>query len=120
MHPRPGLVRMPDVAFYSWSQFPNRRLPRGQILDRIPDLAIEVLSPKNTRKEMERKRREYFGGGARLVWQVYPKKQRVRVYTAVEEFEEFADDQALTGGAVLPGFALSVRKWFELAGQREE
>jgi Uma2 family endonuclease len=120
MRPRLGLVRMPNVAFYSWSQFPNRRLPRGQILGRIPDLAVEVLSPKNTRKEMERKRREYFGGGARLVWQVYPKKQRVRVYAAVGEFEEFAEDQALTGGAVLPGFTLSVRQWFELAGQREE
>jgi pantothenate kinase type III len=44
----------------------------------------------------------------------------VRVYAAVGEFEEFAEDQALTGGAVLPGFTLSVRQWFELAGQREE
>ena len=120
MRPQPGLVRMPDVAFYAWSQFSNRRLPRGQILDRIPDLAVEILSPKNTRREMNRKRAEYFGGGAQLVWQVYPKKLRVRVYAAVDQFEELGEDQTLTGGAVLPGFTLSVRKWFEFAGQREE
>jgi Uma2 family endonuclease len=120
MRPQPGFVRMPDVAFYSWSKFPNRRLPRGQILDHTPDLAVEVLSPSNTEKEMDRKRGEYFSGGAHLVWQVYPPMQRVRVYTAADQFEEFGEDEILTGGAVLPGFTLSVRRWFELAGQREE
>jgi Uma2 family endonuclease len=120
MRPRPGLVRMPDVAFYAWSQFSDRLLPDEQILSRTPDLAVEVLSPKNTKREMDRKRGEYFGGGAQLVWQVYPKKRRVRVYTAVDQFEEYGEDQTLTGGAVLPGFTLSVRRWFERAGQREE
>ncbi len=121
MRPQPGLVRMPDVAFYSWTQFPNRLLPRGQILDRTPDLAVEVLSPNNTeRRNGPQKGREYFAGGARLVWQVYPDTRRVRVYTAVDQFEEVGEDQTLTGGAVLPGFTLSVRRWFERAGRREE
>jgi len=120
MRPRPGLVRMPDVAFYSWSQFPDRLLPGGQILGRTPELAVEILSPKNTKREMDRKRGEYFGGGAQLVWQVYPRKRLVRVYTAVDQFDEIGEDETLTGGAVLPGFALSVRRWFERAGQRKE
>jgi Uma2 family endonuclease len=115
-----GRVRLPDVSFYSWEQFPNRLLPRGQILGRTPDLAVEVISPSNTTGEMEQKRREYFAGRARLVWQVYPETRRVRVYTAVETFEEFGEDQTLTGGAVLPGFTLSIRRWFEYAGRREE
>jgi Uma2 family endonuclease len=120
MRPLPGLVRMPDVAFYSWSQFPDHLLPEGQILGHTPELAVEILSPKNTKREMDRKRGEYFGGGAQLIWQVYPKKRRVRVYTAVDKFEELGEDQTLTGGAVLPGFTLSVRRWFERAGQRKE
>ena len=88
MCPQPGIVRMPSVAFYSWSQFPNRLLPRGQILYRTPELAVEILRPDNTEREMERKRREYFGGGAQLVWQLYPETKRVRVYTAVDQFED--------------------------------
>ncbi len=120
MQPAPGLVRIPDVAFYAWTQFSDRLLPRGQILVRTPDLAVEVISPSNTEREMERKRREYFTGGARLVWQVYPNPRRVRVYTAVDQFEEIGEDETLTGGAVLPGFTLSVRRWFERAGRREE
>ena len=120
MRPRPGLVRMPDVAFYSWSHFPDRLLPGGQILGHTPELAVEILSPKNTKREMDRKRGEYFGGGAQLVWQVYPRKRLVRVYTTVDQFDEFVEDETLTGGAVLPGFTLSVRRWFQRAGQREK
>jgi Uma2 family endonuclease len=115
----PGLVRMPDVAFYSWEHFPNRLLPAGAFLEIAPDLAVEILSPSNTEREMDRKRREYFDGGTRLVWQVYPPTRRVRVYTAVDAFVECDENQTLEGGTVLPGFTLSIRRWFERAGQRE-
>jgi len=115
----PGLVRMPDVAFYSWEHFPHRLLPAGAFLEIAPDLAVEILSPSNTEREMDRKRREYFDGGTRLVWQVYPPTRRVRVYTAVDAFVECDENQTLEGGTVLPGFTLSIRRWFERAGQRE-
>ncbi len=113
-------MRLPDASFFSWDQFPNRLLPRGQILDHTPDVAVEVLSPTNTVREMDRKRGEYFAGGARVVWQVYPETRRVRVYTSVDQFDEIGEEDTLTGGAVLPGFTLSVRRWFERAGRREE
>ena len=64
-----------------------------------------------------RKRREYFAGGTRLVWQVYPATRRVRVYTTVDAFVELTEDDTLEGDPVLPGFTLSVRRWFERAGQ---
>src|SRR5262249_24969403 len=50
----PGRVRAPDVSFFSWDHFPDRLLPPGQILDMAPDLAIEVISPSNTKDEMAR------------------------------------------------------------------
>jgi|SRR5579875_3688964 Uma2 family endonuclease len=114
----PGLVRMPDVAFYSWAHFPNRLLPPGSFVEQAPDLAVEILSPSNTEREMDRKRAEYFAGGTRLVWQVYPLSRRVRVYTSEEAFVELMEEDVLDGGAVLPGFTLSIRRWFERAGQR--
>src|SRR6266849_6986317 len=86
MRVEPGQVREPDVSFFSWDHFPNRVLPPGAILDLTPDLAVEVLSPSNTKAEMARKRREYFFGGTRLVWEVDPEKRTVRVYTAPAEF----------------------------------
>jgi Uma2 family endonuclease len=116
----PGQVRLPDVCFFAWEKFPNRLLPRGAILDRRPDLAVEILSPSNTRAEMARKRREYFAGGARLVWEVNPEARRVRVYTAPDTFTEVGEEGSLDGGPVLPGLVLSVRRWFERAGERAE
>ena len=81
-------------------------------------MAVEVISPSNTEGEMERKRRECFGGGGRLFWQVYPAARRVRVYTTVTDFVERGADDTLDGGDVLPGFQLSVRTWFDRAERR--
>src|SRR6266516_2170972 len=78
-----------------------------------------LLSPSNTEGEMKRKRREYFAGGALLVWQVYPTTRRVRVYTAPDTFTELGEDETLDGSPVLPGFSLPVRRWFERAGRRQ-
>jgi Uma2 family endonuclease len=115
----PGQIRMPDVAFFSWDHFPRRRLPAGSALSVVPDLAVEVLSPSNTKKEMERKRRENFLGGTKLVWEVDPFKRTVRVYTAPDESGLLDEGHILDGGDVLPGFRLSIREWFEEAGEQE-
>jgi Uma2 family endonuclease len=111
------LVRAPDLAFYGWDRLPDRRRPPGQVPPISPDLAVEILSPSNTRAEMARKRREYFASGTLLVWQVDPKTRKVEVYTAPDAFTVIDEDGTLEGGAVLPGFTLSVRRWFERANR---
>ena len=108
----PGLVRIPDVAFASWDCFPGRKRPRAPIPQLAPDLVVEVLSKSNTKGEMNRKLREYFEAGVRLVWMVQPKQRAVRVYTAVDESVLFVEDQSLDGGAVLPGFVMPVNELF--------
>jgi Uma2 family endonuclease len=115
----PGLVRLPDVSYCHWAQFPDRLLPAAQMPDLYPDLAVEVLSPSNTRAEMARKRREYFAAGTRLVWEVNPGKRTVTVYTAPDESSVLTEADTLDGGTVLPGFSLPIRDWFERAGRRQ-
>jgi len=114
----PGQVRMPDVSFVSWDKLPNHELPAEAIATLVPDLAVEVLSPSNSRREMERKRGEYFQGGARLVWEIYPKTQSARVYTSADQFIEIASDGSLDGGDVLPGFVLPLAHLFARAGRQ--
>ena len=111
-------VRVPDIAFYSWSQFPKKLLPRVQILNLVPKLAVEILSPTNTKKEMKRKRREYFDGGAEIVWEVHPDKRTVDVYADADEKTTVGIDGTVDGGNVLPGFTLSLKEWFDEAGER--
>jgi Uma2 family endonuclease len=108
----PGLARGPDVSFVSWAQLPDRQFPRDAVPGLFPDLAIEVLSKGNTRREMARKRKEYFLAGTRLVWQVNPRKRTVDVYTAPDQSTTFTESDTLDGGDVLPGFTLAVRAVF--------
>jgi Uma2 family endonuclease len=114
----PGRVRLPDVSFISWEKFPNRELPAEPIASLVPDLAVEVLSISNTRREMEGKRREYFQGGARLVWELDPRRQTVRVYTDPDQFQEIGPHGSLEGGEVLPGFVLPLQELFARAGRQ--
>jgi Uma2 family endonuclease len=111
----PGLVRIPDISFVSWEHLPASY---GQIPPIAPDLAVEVLSPSNTPREMERKLHEYFAAGTRLVWYFDLNAQAVTVYTAPDRSTVLGLSQTLEGGDVLPGFALPLRELFERASRR--
>lgn len=113
-----GQVRIPDVAFYAWAQFPDREQPLEKILSAVPSLAVEILSEGNTEQEMDRKRREFFDGGALLMWIVDPEKRTVDVYTSFDQCATLTEADTLEGGTVLPGFTLSIRAWFARAWKR--
>ena len=108
----PGLVRIPDVAFISWDGVPHRRVPRQAIADLVPDLAVEVISPGNTAEEMNRKLREYFDAGVRLVWYIDPRSCEVHVYTSQERLQILSQHQTLDGVNVLPGFSTPIASIF--------
>ncbi|MBV8559063.1 MAG: Uma2 family endonuclease [Planctomycetaceae bacterium] len=108
----PGLVRIPDVAFASWDRFAEGRIPLDPIPDLVPDLVVEVVSEGNTVAETDRKRREYFRAGVRLVWMIEPKDRTAAVFTSPEQSARLDEAQTLDGGAVLPGFALPLRDLF--------
>ena len=108
-------IRMPDVAVILRNRLPDRELPQDPICPVAPDLAIEIRSPGNTRKEIARKLQTYFESGVRLVWVVLPRKRLVRVYTSATDFSELGENDSLDGGEILPGFRLSIREWFDAA-----
>ena len=108
----PGQVRLPDVWFVTRERMRSLTDRKAPILDLAPDLAVEVLSKSNTNAEMERKLREYFAAGTRLVWYVDPKTRTVRAFTSPDSVITLNDDQTLDGGEVLPGFTLNLRELF--------
>lgn len=108
-----GLVRIPDVCFVLRSRLPNGKVPRDPVPDLAPDLAVEVLSKANTRREMERKLKEYFLSGVRLVWFVDPRAGTVRVFSSPDDVTELGPGDTLDGGDVLPGFRCQVSELFQ-------
>lgn len=107
-----GLVRIPDVAFLSMEKFPKGRFPREKIAPIAPDIAVEVLSDSNSRREMNEKLNEYFAAGARLVWYVDPKRREVQVFSSPTISRTLTEHAMLDGGEVLPGFELSLYDLF--------
>jgi Uma2 family endonuclease len=107
-----GRVRIPDVMFISWDRIPGGELPDEAIASIIPDLAVEVLSPSNTKAEMALKRQEYFTAGVRLVWIIDPATETAEVSTSPTALTPVDKAGALDGGDVLLGLKLPLRKLF--------
>ena len=108
----PAIIRAPDVSFIAWDQIPPGPLTEASLAAVVPDLAVEVLSPSNTKAEMARKRQEYFTAGVRLVWEVDPPSRTVAVYTDPERPTVLDSTMTLDGGDVLPGFRAAVSDLF--------
>jgi Uma2 family endonuclease len=107
------LVRAPDITYCGWEHATTTAEDRQRPIARtIPDIAIEVISRSNTPREMKRKRKEYFKVGTKLVWQVYPVRKTIEVYTSPGRCRTLTIDDTLEGGTVLPGFQLSLRTLF--------
>ena len=105
----PFRLRNGDVRSSSISLKRAERLrgdPTAAIPDWVPDLAVEVLSPGNTVREMADKRAEYLASGVREVWEIDPRKRTGRVYRPDGTSKELAADDAFEGGDILPGFAM--------------
>ena len=108
-----GNIRLPDVCFFAKSRLPNGLLPREAVPTLAPDLAVEVLSESNPKKEIADKLREYLAGGTRLAWVVDPDTRTVAVYHRPgEPTRTLALNDALDGEDVLPGFSLAVADLF--------
>jgi Uma2 family endonuclease len=105
-------VRIPDIAYVSWDRLPNRRVPVAKVPEVVPNLCVEVLSESNTPAEMGRKLKEYFVAGVDLVWFVDPDTRTLKVFTSPDESKTLTAKDTLTGGAVLPGFAVPVAELF--------
>jgi Uma2 family endonuclease len=111
----PKLVRIPDVSFIRRERAPGGKFPKVSLLDLVPDLAVEVLSPSNTKAEMGRKLRDYFLAGIPVVWLINPRTRSAEVYTSPDKKKRVGINQALRGGAILPGFSLTLKELFNLA-----
>jgi len=108
---RPDTVRAPDVCFVRVQRIPNDTKP--PFLEGAPDLAVEVLSPSNTKREMAEKVAQYLATGARLVWLVDPEAHTVMVHRPDHDAEILNVGDSLSGHDVLPGFECPVAEIFD-------
>jgi Uma2 family endonuclease len=101
-------VRRVDVAFLTdGRELPPDRLPEG-----APDLAVEVVSPRDTPSEIERRISDYFAAGCKRVWVFHPEHQEVYIHGLVGVGRR-RGDELLEDAELLPGFSVKVSSLFE-------
>lgn len=98
-------VRGIDIAFVSYAKAPNPFSSKRIHLP--PDLAVEIISPSNKAADIHLKIQQLLNAGASLVWVVYPSIKVVEVHSATFT-QRLTERDTLSGGDVLPGFALRV------------
>lgn len=106
----PDTVRAADAAFVRAERVPAEK-PRG-FYPGAPDLAVEVLSPDDRASEVNDKIQQWLAAGCQVVWVIDPKTRSVTVYHGRRQAEVLRASDTLTGGEVLPGFALPVEQVF--------
>ena len=106
------LVRKPDVSFVAANRLPNGEVPDGY-MSLAPDLAVEVVSPRDLAEPLEKKIDEYLAAGVRLVWVLYVPTKSVWVLKPDGTVARRKAGDQLTGDDVLPGFAVAVAELFD-------
>jgi Uma2 family endonuclease len=107
----PDTVRAPDASFVSKERLPAGELPVG-FLETAPDLAVEVVSPGDSARDVLEKVEEWLGAGVRLVWIICPATRSVTAYHSLEDFRELSERDSLDGAEVVPGFTCRIRDLF--------
>jgi Uma2 family endonuclease len=107
----PDIVRSPDVYYVR-----AERIPEGDVSDGFwniaPDLAVEVVSPRDTAGEVRAKVREYLAAGSAAVWVVYPSTREVIAHTPDGLARTYGPSTTLKMPELLPGFALAISELF--------
>lgn len=82
------------------------------VINGVPVLAVEILSPEDTVEETHEKIDEYLTAGVPLVWIIDPRRRTVTIYRAGQEPEFVNARQELSGEPELPGFRVRVADLF--------
>jgi len=108
----PDTVRAPDAAFVSSERLLSTPR-RGPYFEGAPDLAVEVVSPGDTPREVGEKVQEYLAAGARAVWVLDPRAETVTIHRPRTQPGSLSRRDTLDGAPVLPGFLLPVARIFD-------
>ena len=107
--------RAPDISF-----IPKERLKRlgfrrhtRQFFPGAPDLAVEILSPNNTRAEMDERLADFFASGTQLAWIIHPQEQFVEICHSPVQRKILGSGAVLDGEQLLPGFQYPIADLFQ-------
>ena len=105
----PDTVRAPDVAWIAPGRIHGFSAGYRQM---APDLAVEIKSPNDTPSMVAERAQMWLDFGSQEVWYGDPETTTVTRYRIGQSPETLAEDDALDGGDLLPGFSIDVWRLF--------
>ena len=107
----PNKIRIPDISFYTPLQL--RAKHENWHTDRISEFVVEVISEHDEAIKVEQKLHEYFAVGVKVVWQIFPEYELVKIYTSIKNVTICTDDDICSAAPVVPEFAISIQDIFK-------
>jgi Uma2 family endonuclease len=104
--------RAPDVSFISKARLKAAKQSPREFFKGAPDLAIEVLSPNNTRREIDERLRDYFESGTHLAWIIDPETESAEICSSLTNRRLLGPGGELDGESVVPGFRCKLSDLF--------
>lgn len=105
--------RAPDISFVRKARLRGLKRSEPAFFQGAPDLAVEILSPSMTRRELDERLRDFFESGCSLAWVIDPDAQRVEICHSVTQRRLLAPGGTLDGENLLPGFQYPVAELFK-------
>lgn len=102
-----------DVAYAAAHVVTEQDDEDTTLLEGVPTLVVEILSPNDSMRRIHEKVREYRKAGVPLVWVVDPDDRSVKVYRDNQPVESFNITQRIPEHPVMPGFTPTVAELFE-------
>ena len=101
--------RVPDLCYMS----PKDEFEAAEGKRVVTEFAIEIVTPNDTADYYDEKLEVYFQAGMKVVWVIYPKTEKVKIYQADQSSITCRGDEICSGAPVLPEFALAAKDIFK-------
>jgi Uma2 family endonuclease len=108
----PDLVRAPDASFIAKDRL--RGALTRKYFEGVPDLAVEVISPDDSARDVSEKVNMWLAHGTRVVWVADPARMTVVVHRVGQTPLTLTTKDDLLEEKLLPGFLLPLSKVFKL------
>lgn len=108
----PDTVRAPDAAFVSAARLRETPPPRDGFFPGAPDLAVEVLSPSDSKSRVEEKTAAWLAAGTRAVLIIDSRRQVATVHRPGQDARSFGATDHVTLPDLLPGWSLALDEIF--------
>jgi Uma2 family endonuclease len=98
--------RAPDISFITKQRLKSLGFKRSTrtFFPGAPNLAVEILSLNNTRRDIDERLKDFFESGMQVAWIIDPRLERVEICHSLTKRQLIRSGGFLKGETLLPGF----------------